>query len=694
MHDPRTEAIKALAQETAERLSGGEGADGLRLLRRLDLLNGAGAPEAQERPKSENGTVGIWRARDASEGRVFERMPERSKEWPLWADLPVIGARGRAKRVVLLGESVARGWFYEPAYTPAKVLEQMLSRAGIGDGVEVLDLARTDLDLEGIEGLLEPVLLLEPDLVVILGSNNWVRAAREPLLADLEGRQRAAQALRRSGVPGMRQVLEEATGELVDRHLERVARVFGAQGVGCVYLVPEFNLGDWRDDRSGLAPWLAEAGANEAWERLRGEALEAFGDGNLDLAEEKARRMAELDAGTSAVAQALLAEVAARRGEPEKALEFFERGRDARIWDGTFPSPRPLSLIQERLRALPPDGPVTVVDLPAEFRRAGADGIPGRGLFADYVHLTDLGIRIAMAAAARAAAAELLGGNLAPEELAGDEYLPAAEIVAQAHFGAAIHSAHWGQRQDVVLHHCRRALAASGAMKEVMQLYLDLQTRRAPVWMCTSAERLAKLPDFSLQRYIAKTHLKLFDGVLLGAMATALEEQGWSAEQSLLELRRSEVGLRPGRPVDLLDAYFAESWDDRERNWKSKEGTPRFFRAHTSRSTFPLVVDDAGAEPVLELTLRTPRQGRVQVRLDGEVIAKLETGGEWRSWRLALAAHGLSPGVGELALLWNAGVADAVEALNRAADELEQGRFPVNLLPVFGELYSLRLVTG
>ncbi|MCB1054971.1 MAG: hypothetical protein KDD11_05595, partial [Acidobacteria bacterium] len=692
MNDPRAQAIKILANDTAERLSRAEtSGDGLNLFRRLGLVEPADAPRPAA-PDPEPGTVGIWRARDTPDGRRFERIPERSKEWPLWADLPLIEAKGRRRRVVLLGESVARGWFYEPSYTPAKVLETMLSRAGVEGGVEVLDLARTDLDLEGLEALIEPVLLLEPDLVVILGANNWVRCARHPQLADLEGRQRAAQALRSAGVPGLKSVLEEATGELVERHLEHVGRVLGGRGVHCVYLVPEFNLGDWRDDHSGLAPWLAEAGANESWERLRVEALEALERGALDEVETRAQRMAELDGGTSAVAPALLAEVAGRRGDPRGAAALFERARDARIWDGTYPSPRPLSLIQQRLRALPPGGAVTPVDLPAEFRRSLGGEVPDRRLFADYVHLTERGIRVAMAAAARAAA-PFLGGRLEAVGLEGDELSPSSEVAAQAHFGAAIHTAHWGQRADAVLHHCRRALAESGAMAEVMRLYLDLQTRRAPVWMCESAERLAKLPDFSLQRYIAKTHLKLFDEVLLGAMATALGEHGRGAVQALDELRRHEVGLRRGRPVDLLEAYYAESWDDRERNWKSKTGTPRFLRAHRSRTGFPLVVDEVGAAPGLELTARTPREGRLGVFIGGRQVAELDTTSRWSSWRLELSPETLAPGLSRLLLTWDGGVGDPEEALAAAAEELEEGHFPGNLLPVFGELYALRLVT-
>ncbi len=694
MNDLRMESLKTLARRTAESFDRPEGRLAFDLIRRLDLLETLSSNGANG--AVEPGDVGVWRAKDGPDGRFFERRADRAVEWPLWADLPRIEPKNGKKRVVLLGESVARGWFYEPAHTPARVLEEMLSQAGIRGSVEVVDLARTDLDLDGIDGLLGPVQELEPDLVVTLGGNNWVRSARAPLLATLAGRQRAAEALREDGVAGLRRVLEEATGELVDRHLEHLQEAIEARHVPFVYLIPEWNLGDWRDEHQGLAPWLPEPGANADWEDHRQAAFAALERDDLDAIVDAADRMGELDGGLSAVAPWLLAEVARRRGDTARAIELFEKARDARIWDGTFPSPRPLSLMQERLRRLSENERLAVVDLPAVFRRHLGGEAPDRRLFTDYCHLTAEGIRVAMAATA-AAAAPFLGGSIDDDLLAEDRYLPSPELEAQARFGAAIHTAHWGQTEEVVLHHCRRALAASPTMERAMQLYIDLQTRQAPVWMCESTERLAQLPDVSLQRYIMKTHLKLFDRTLLGAMATALEEYGGEdAIAGLDRLRRQEIGFARGRSLDLLTAYFAESWDDRERNWASKTGTPRHFRAHRKTSTFPLVVDDASVPAVLEITCRVPGSttGESLLEIDGRTLAEFELGTTWRSWRIALPADAVRPGVGELTVRWASRPADPAAALERAAEELERGRFPDNLLPVFGEIYALRLVAA
>jgi hypothetical protein len=48
-------------------------------------------------------------------------------EWDWWANLGRIEPKeaGRA-RVVLIGESVARGYLYDPQFTPAMALEMML----------------------------------------------------------------------------------------------------------------------------------------------------------------------------------------------------------------------------------------------------------------------------------------------------------------------------------------------------------------------------------------------------------------------------------------------------------------------------------------------------------------------------------------------------------------------------------------
>jgi hypothetical protein len=63
----------------------------------------------------------------------------------------------------LIGESVARGYLYDPQFTPAMALEAILQAQLGHNAVEVIDLARTDL-LLGHGSSPSPLFCLSPML--------------------------------------------------------------------------------------------------------------------------------------------------------------------------------------------------------------------------------------------------------------------------------------------------------------------------------------------------------------------------------------------------------------------------------------------------------------------------------------------------------------------------------------------------
>src|SRR5579864_2224495 len=114
--------------------------------------------------------VGIW-VRQSEDGH-FVRSTEMVDEWLLWANLQQIEKKGRKLRVILIGESVARGYLYEPEFTPALALRMVLEARMGKDQVEVIDLARVNLGLSVIDLALS-ALALEPDAAIIFSGNNW-----------------------------------------------------------------------------------------------------------------------------------------------------------------------------------------------------------------------------------------------------------------------------------------------------------------------------------------------------------------------------------------------------------------------------------------------------------------------------------------------------------------------------------------
>lgn len=682
MDQTQDSVLKEMALATARHLAGSEGRQAVLLMQRLGLFGdgtGRETPPEEEKPTAHR--IGIWAAKMEDGALSFERSSERSYDWNLWADIPRIPPKGTRKRVVLLGESVARGYFYDPQFTPARVLHDLLERADIPGGVEIVDLAKNDLLADELSELLRASLMLAPEAFVIFAGNNWARAP--VALPDGIDRHLTATILRERGVAGLKAHIEANLSALVE---SRVREALGplSQHIPIILLVPEFNLGDWRLDGEADAPWLA-GDRNERWWRCLQEAREHLSAGRIGEAEALAREVVELDGGTASSGLSLLAECCRLRGRWQEARELLEKARDAHSWDTTPQVPKALSVIQAGLRG--GSGGVSVIDLPRLFAEHLGGELPDRRLFLDYCHLTSDGIRLAMGAAAERLA-PLLGarGPAAGEPLAA--IAPDPEVEAEARIAAAIHCAHWGQPYDIVRHHCDKAIEASPKAKDAMFYYLDLQVRAAPGWVCESAERMAELGIRSLRRYVLTyNQQKLFDEVLLNAIADALEAAGTPARAHLEQLRAQEQGLSADRSIDLLDPLHRTSYAD--RNWLWWPG--QYYRACSPVSRFPLVCDSA--QPVaLRLTCRRPGgkgPDGGSVWINGALLQELPATAVWKTYDLQVPGGLLREGVNTVEIRWPLELNRGDEEIDRVALTLEQG-LPYQLLPVFGEIHSFR----
>jgi hypothetical protein len=681
--------LKTYSSSLAEALSGREGGLAVELMHKLGVLTDAEAEaEAVPIPSGHPGAVGLWEPVSESGRTWFERSAERSAEWSLWADVQRIEPRGSRRRVVLLGESVARGYFYDPCYTPARVLEEILSASGVPGGVEVVDLAKNDLQARDLEALLRPALALQPDAFVVFGGNNWAQAPSA--FQDGPERYRAAEVLREQGVAGFKAHLEQNLTAQVEAAV-RDGLVPLSRQLAVVLMVPEFNLADWRLDGEADAPWLAGS-LNERWNCLLETARDALAGGRLVEAEAHARELLEIDGGTAASGLILLAECSRRQGRMAEARAFLERARDAHAWDSTPQVPKTLSAIQEAFRkgAAAEPSRIALVDLPRVFGETLRGELPDRRLFLDYCHLTSLGIRTAMAAVAERLLPVLGAGGASREELQKRAAPPDAATEAEAYFAAAIHNAHWGQPHDIVRHHCDQALAASREIAQAMACYLDLQTRRAPSWACESFAQLSTLGIRSLRRYVSTySQGKLFDAILLEAIAGGLEAAGVPSREQLAALRREERGVAAGRPVDFLDPYYRSSWADRSGLWWSSF----FQRVYDSTSRFPLVCHSTGEPVALELTWRTPAAGEGgaegAVLVNGSPVANLRPSSRWITQRLPLAAGLLQEGMNTIEIRWPVALGRGEAGIERAASDLERG-LPFILLPAFAEIHAFR----
>jgi hypothetical protein len=590
--------MKAAAKRLAGLFATAEGAEILRLITRI----ARGAPEGRRVPapgRSEPDPVrvGIWHSQTIKGERYFVRAAS-GHESSLWSNVGRIPPK-RGRRVLLLGESVARGYFYDPHVTPASVLRVMLRALAPADEIDVVDLARTDLRLAALLDLARSAIVLEPDVMIVFAGNNW-----HPTSSFSAEEGETLELLLRNGSSPA--VVREWVERTLTDHVHAAVQDLGAlgrrHGVPVVFVLPEFNLVDWRDEGNATA--------------------------------------AENDAAA-----------AAPRAEARAQLES---ARDAGLFRAQMQTPRCYSVIQRSVRAAAPVHGVALVDLSAVFERVMQGSLPDRTLFLDYCHLTAAGIRHAMAATA-SVVAPLLGRHSDPETLRRVDVPVATKIDAEAHFLAAVHNANWGQNAEIVRYHCEQAVAIEPAVTRMMTLFLDFHIRRARAILCKSFEGLFELQNMSAVTLLAganhseASEAKLLNPVLIDEVVrvASVRQPDLRATTQLLLTREHGVAATG---TDLLDPRYA-LWSYEQL---TSYGRRAFYRATAGVSRFKVVCGHDGPVRFL-LTARAPEPaaGRPFAVLVNDVMhftERLTT--RWTTHELVVPAGGLRFGFNVVEIRW------------------------------------------
>jgi hypothetical protein len=669
--------LSQLTEQLSRLLASEDGSNVLALLQGLALLSAEGASEPVLAASTESLRAGVWDPELQDDGTVeFVRSDACADEWRFWADVERIAPK-RCARVVLLGESVARGYLYDPVITPAAMLEEMLS--GGDDDVEVVDLARSDLTPQQLEPLLDLLPALEPDAVVLFAGNNW-----HNLVFRLDELHKLAHAVRNEGYAGCRRVfLEDILVPRCESLLDLLAATAREFDIAVVVVVPEFNLLDWRSEAAILAPTLRE-GRNASWMVARERSRDARADGRTDEAAALAREMIELDGGTSAIGHELLGEIALAAGRVSEARTHFETARDAVCGLLVPHSPRCPTAVQNVLRSKSREHGFALVDLPRVFEQHCGGRLPGRALFLDYCHLTVEGMTVAMEAVADALV------PLVGDQANGLARMPgiAADDEAMGHFLAAIHNAHYGQSYEILCHHCMRAAEKSPAVRQDMLRFLDYGLRTAEQWTCATFDEIAESPI--ARRYLDASGVRgrdrLADFVLVDAIVHVLQRSGIDAAEPVEALLVDEHG---SESIDLLATRFSAP-TFRHLDGHSL-GPPRaYYRAFDLRSSFYLVVPRP--HPMhLRLTCRlrgaNGERGDVGVVLNDVRVERLSAGDGWETFELLVDADTVRAGVNVVVLEWPPLAPPWEAELERAARRLERTVFP-DVLPAHGEVHA------
>ncbi|MCK6523456.1 hypothetical protein L6R49_18745 [Myxococcota bacterium] len=639
----------------------------------------AGAPVAA-RPGPQ--PILEWRPVEGEDGLTFER-PDAARCKPRRIGPKAPGAL----RVCLIGESMAAGFPLAPAYTPALVLEELLRQA-LGPAVEVIDLAMPNMGPTEQLRVCEAARQLRPDVFVLMTGNNWYYGLTIEPTASPEARRRYALRLAEGGPRSLvaehrRQLLARAA--VMVKHLVAAAHDVGARAV---LTIPAVNHA-W--ERRSPPPWLGGGGA-AAWSRGYEAARRALAAGALEEAVHAAAQVE--DTPLTGAPQRVRARALLASGDPAAAAEAAMAALDGTNWQNiTFALPQTPAAVAALMRDGAEAGGYEAVELREILAEAiGGPYLDGR-VFYDHCHLNVEGVRVAMSAVAAQIASPRLPEPLGWRALHPLAPSPTPLVAASASFQAA----HWASQffpalaQDdlgaLLRAQVREALDADDALQPVLRAFIRLRSPLTSPGLHAALPQASRVPGVS-----AALVSRRLNAPLLGAILDVLRERGDAeVEDDLTALVQGyERALDDG--IDLAHPrHQPQLWERTPLAWddpNDRQGAP-FYRALWPDSTFSLVCG-ASRDLSVALTARAPSPGEVTLLVNGAPVGALALGPGWRTWRGVLPQGTLRRGLNEVRLLWPALAVDEDEALRLAQRRLSLG-VDADLLPVFGEVYSLRV---
>lgn len=623
----------------------------LKMLAEMGYADNSGtATRAYEDDFDFEGNIGIY-CPVSKNGQVsYERDPRCKERWSYYADVQVIPAKSAKKRVVLLGESVARGFLLDPDFTPAHMLRSLLGVNSAAQDYEVIDLAETNLGMAGLKRRFDQCLALQPDIIVFLAGNNW----RTDLQVYIDSNRSVYQLLHdaiaeKGGLEGVKPVVEEIFAGLVSRFIHEVGTMAAEHHISLLFAIPEFNLGDCRSTPGEQFVSYLPGRRMQDWMAARDKARAALEGGDWKVLADYSGEMIAMDI-THPLGYEYLAQSQVKQGLYDKARRNFALARDTALFCRTNSKPRIFEIIKTVMHREFPNYGIHSVDIGTVFTNYLKGEVADRRLFLDYCHFSVEGIQVAMDAVA-GKVLEIVSGPGTVSSINPKTVAPDKETYAYGHLFATIHNAHWGQPYPILEYHAAKALSYSRDIARIMIYYCEMMSRAASNNLCKSFELL--LRDKRIDKYVhTMIHprgQKTMELSLVDAMVNAMKNAGIQMDTVVRDLRIKEHGVQ-GQQLDLLDPFYhSTSYDEYQGTktafYQSRDNVCRFFLAAV-----------ANTKVTLHLTLRIRdvayEHTVVTLSVGDDFKTELDASAKWKDYTVVVPGKYIRGGINYIDIAW------------------------------------------
>lgn len=622
--------------------------------------------------------IGIWEADSHGDNPAFIRDPNTDPlEAGMWAECERIPPKSNKTRIVLLGESVARGFFFEPHFSPASVMECILNKTASHE-YEVIDLARSDLSLDGLKQILHKSLMLKPDHIVIFSGNNWLAYGN----AVSSQTQALAETIK-SGhtLAEYTQHIKTTVCNQMDDLLQQCQHIQTRHHFPVTFILPEFNLADFHSNTRYASPFM-ESQKSSQWRRVlhQTETLDQA-KGFQDI-KQNVEKLSQLDDKTSSLPFALAAQSALQNNDLESARNYFEKAKDAEMWH-CLTTPRCFTFIIKHMRNRMNDLGLQLVDLPNMFQQLDSQKLPGRELFFDYCHLTEKGIQTAMSAAAQSVIKSTTKENLSFEDILYHAPTVPKPLKARAHLLAASHNASWGQPKEIIFYHCQQSYTENPDVYRKLNQWSQIAGTPVSSYLTKPFHQAWKTGDLVLLHKLATLGPYLYKD-FVQSYEKILKTNNHEDSPSKIYDTHHDVATQN---IDLLQTqYSIRSWAQPEAFNRKDLG---FFRSYSMISHFELYCS-INRSIQIEITVRIPFSKSVleplRIECNQQLCLKTEVTKNWQRFNFTINKKTVHPGINTISIIWPINHHDITPEINRVKKRFLEGQKVQFYIPS-GDIY-------